>query len=182
MRRSRRLVISFVSTVENYEYGFFWYLYQDGTIQFEVKLTGILSLGAAADRARRRQYGALIAPQLYAPNHQHFFNVRLDFDLDGTRQHGPARSTWCPTDPGPKNPFDNAFAAIATPLKTEKQAREPSEPGDGADLEDRQPERAERRRRAGRLQVPAGRQLVPDGSPQRLVAEAGRRSSTTTSG
>jgi Cu2+-containing amine oxidase len=26
----------------------------------------------------------LIAPLLYAPNHQHFFSVRLDFDLDGT--------------------------------------------------------------------------------------------------
>ena len=46
VRRSRRLVVSSISTVENYEYGFFWYLYQDGTIQFEVKLTGILSLGA----------------------------------------------------------------------------------------------------------------------------------------
>ena len=47
VRRSRRLVISSVSTVENYEYGFFWYLYQDGNIQLEIKLTGILSLGAA---------------------------------------------------------------------------------------------------------------------------------------
>ena len=46
VRRSRRLVVSSVSTVENYEYGFFWYLYQDGTIQLEVKLTGILSAGA----------------------------------------------------------------------------------------------------------------------------------------
>lgn len=41
VRRSRRLVISSISTVGNYEYGFYWYLYQDGTIQHEVKLTGI---------------------------------------------------------------------------------------------------------------------------------------------
>ena len=27
-RRSRRLVISFIATIANYEYGFFWYLYQ----------------------------------------------------------------------------------------------------------------------------------------------------------
>ena len=46
VRRSRRLVVSSISTVENYEYGFFWYFYQDGNIQFEIKLTGILSLGA----------------------------------------------------------------------------------------------------------------------------------------
>ena len=43
VRRSRRLVISFIATVGNYEYGFFWYFYQDGTIEFEVKLTGIIS-------------------------------------------------------------------------------------------------------------------------------------------
>lgn len=81
VRRSRRLVVSSVSTVENYEYGFFWYLYQDGNIQFEVKLTGVLSLGTRGrgDPA----VGALVADQVYAPNHQHFFNVRLDFDLDG---------------------------------------------------------------------------------------------------
>ena len=52
VRRSRRLVVSSVSTVENYEYGFFWYLYQDGTIQFEIKLTGILSLGRVAERRK----------------------------------------------------------------------------------------------------------------------------------
>lgn len=46
VRRSRRLVASSVSTVENYEYGFFWYLYQDGNIKFEIKLTGILSPAA----------------------------------------------------------------------------------------------------------------------------------------
>ena len=54
MRRSRRLVVSSFSTVENYEYGFFWYLYQDGTIQFEIKLTGILSR-ARSRRARSRR-------------------------------------------------------------------------------------------------------------------------------
>ena len=95
MRRSRRLVVSSVSTVENYEYGFFWYLYQDGNIQFEIKLTGILSLGALQP-GEKPPYGTLVAPQLYAPNHQHFFNVRLDFDLDGIGQHRPAASTWSP--------------------------------------------------------------------------------------
>ena len=46
VRRSRRLVVSSFSTIGNYDYGIFWYLYQDGTIQCEVKLTGILSTGA----------------------------------------------------------------------------------------------------------------------------------------
>lgn len=121
VRRSRRLVISSISTVENYEYGFFWYLYQDGTIQLEVKLTGILSLGAVQP-GEQPKYGVLVAPQLYAPNHQHFFNVRLDFDLDG-----PANTVYqldvVPDEPGPANPYENAFQAKATRLTTEKQAR-----------------------------------------------------------
>ena len=42
VRRSRRLVVSSIATIDNYEYGFYWYLYQDGTIEFEAKLTGIV--------------------------------------------------------------------------------------------------------------------------------------------
>jgi primary-amine oxidase len=46
VRRSRRMVASFIATVGNYEYGFFWYFYLDGTIQAEVKLTGIIQTQA----------------------------------------------------------------------------------------------------------------------------------------
>lgn len=122
VRRSRRMVISSVSTVENYEYGFFWYLYQDGNIQFEIKLTGILSLGTLK-AGEASKYGAMIAPQLYAPVHQHFFNVRLDFDLDGVA-NSIYRVDVQPDEPGPNNPHANAFAAVPTLLKTEKAARD----------------------------------------------------------
>jgi primary-amine oxidase len=121
VRRSRRLVVSSFSTVENYEYGFFWYLYQDGTIQLEVKLTGILSLGAFQPGEQPR-YGNLVAPQVYAPNHQHFFNVRLDFDLDGTANTVQQLDAVAEPE-GPSNTYGNAFVAQATPLKSEKQAR-----------------------------------------------------------
>jgi primary-amine oxidase len=121
VRRSRRLVVSSISTVENYEYGFFWYLYQDGTVQFEVKLTGILSLGAAMPGEAPR-YGNLVAPQLYAPNHQHFFNVRLDVDLDGT-DNSVHRIDVEPDPVDEHNPFGNAFQARATVLRTEQEAR-----------------------------------------------------------
>jgi primary-amine oxidase len=121
VRRSRRLVISSVSTVENYEYGFFWYLYQDGNIQFEIKLTGILSLGAFHP-GEKPKYGALVAPQVYAPNHQHFFNVRLDFDLDGTANRVQQLDVVA-DPPGPNNPYENAFHLKARSLETEKQAR-----------------------------------------------------------
>lgn len=121
VRRSRRLVISSVSTVENYEYGFFWYLYQDGNIQLEIKLTGILSMGAMHP-GEKPKFGNLIAPQLYAPNHQHFFNVRLHMDIDG-----PTNTVYevnvVPDEIDDNNPFQNAFYAQSTPLETEKNAR-----------------------------------------------------------
>jgi len=107
--------------VENYEYGFFWYFYQDGNIQFEVKLTGILSLGALPP-GKKSKYGTLVAPQVYAPNHQHFFNMRLDFDIDG-----PANSVYevnvSGEKSGPKNRHHNAFSARSTLLRREQQAQ-----------------------------------------------------------
>lgn len=121
VRRSRRLVISSVSTVENYEYGFFWYLYQDGNIQLEIKLTGILSLGVL-NVGEKPKFGSLVAPQLYAPNHQHFFNVRLDFDLDGN-ENTVYEINVTPDEIDNENQFQNAFQARATPLETEKGAQ-----------------------------------------------------------
>ena len=116
VRRSRRLVISSVSTVENYEYGFFWYFYQDGNIQFEIKLTGILSLGAT-QKGESPAHGAMLNETLFAPNHQHFFNMRLDMNVDG----GPNTVQRVDVVADPLDE-DNAFRAVATPLCTERQA------------------------------------------------------------
>jgi primary-amine oxidase len=120
VRRSRRLVVSSISTVENYEYGFFWYFYQDGNIQFEIKLTGILSLGAVHE-GEAPIHGVMVAPLLYAPNHQHFFNMRLDFGIDGIKN--TVQQLDVVADPlDESNPYENAFHLQATDLKTEKQA------------------------------------------------------------
>jgi primary-amine oxidase len=43
VRRMRRLVVSFIVTLGNYEYAFYWYLYQDGTIESEIKATASCS-------------------------------------------------------------------------------------------------------------------------------------------
>ena len=51
VRRSRRFVVSSFVTVDNYEYGYFWYFGQDGAIEFEAKLTGIV-LTLAGDAGR----------------------------------------------------------------------------------------------------------------------------------
>lgn len=56
-------------------------IFQDGRIEAEVKLTGILSLGALLP-GEFRKYGTMIAPGLYAPVHQHFFVARMDMSVD----------------------------------------------------------------------------------------------------
>jgi primary-amine oxidase len=129
VRRSRRLVVSFFATVGNYDYGFFWYFYQDGRLQFEVKLTGILNT-AAVEPGARPGYGTLVARQLYAQIHQHIFNVRLDMEVDGPRNSVLEVNTR--TVPrGPGNPQGNAFVAEATLLATEAAARRRVDPAAG---------------------------------------------------
>eukprot|EP00249_Psilotum_nudum_P012903 c24037_g1_i1 orf=554-2908(+) len=124
VRRSRRLSVSFICTVANYEYAFFWHFYQDGRIEAEVKLTGILSLGALRP-GETRKHGTVIAPGLYAPVHQHFFVARLDMAVDC--KPGEALNQVVEVDvkveePGPENIHNNAFHAEETVLKSELQA------------------------------------------------------------
>ena len=100
VRRRRRLVISTIVTVGNYEYGYFWYLYTDGTIEYEVKLTGVISTGAIAP-GEKPEHGTLVAPGLYGPHHQHFFCVRLDMSRGRHRQpRGRGRLRAEPARPG----------------------------------------------------------------------------------
>lgn len=68
------------------------------------------------------KYGALVAPQLYAPNHQHFFNVRLDFDLDGV-DNSVQQIDVVAGELDEQNPFENAFYSRATTLATETDAK-----------------------------------------------------------
>jgi primary-amine oxidase len=120
VRRSRRLVVSFIATVGNYEYGFFWYFYQDGTIQLEIKLTGIMST-AAIPPGETTKYGQLLGDGLYAPIHQHIFNVRLNMMIDGTNNSVYETNTEAEASEG--NPYRNAFFAKSTLLKTELEAQ-----------------------------------------------------------
>jgi primary-amine oxidase len=114
-------VVSCFATVGNYEYGFFWYLYTDGTIQYEVKLSGVLSTGALPVGEQPR-FGNLVAPGLYGPHHQHFFNVRLDMQVDGER-NSVYEVDAAALPPGPDNPYGNAWVTKKTLLARESEAR-----------------------------------------------------------
>jgi primary-amine oxidase len=125
-RRSRRMVVSSIATVGNYEYGFFWYFYLDGTIAAEVKLTGIIQTQAVSP-GTRVPYANPVTPELAGPHHQHLFSFRLDMCLDG-----PANSVYevdaVPVPRGPGNPYGNAFTARSTLLETESQAQRMAAP------------------------------------------------------
>ena len=127
VRRSRRLAVSMIATVGNYDYGFYWYFYQDGSIQMEVKLTGIMNT-TALEPGEKARYGTEVAPRLLAPNHQHFFNARLDFAVDGEENTVYEVNTQS-VPSGPDNPHGNAFTAKRRRCSKEADAQSDDQPG-----------------------------------------------------
>jgi primary-amine oxidase len=126
VRRRRRLVISTIVTVGNYEYGYFWYLYTDGHIEYEIKLTGVISTGAIAP-GEKPKHGTLVAPGLYGPHHQHFFCMRLDMSVDGTANR-VVQVDSRPSPAGPENAHGNAWETVSTVLASEAVAATDTDP------------------------------------------------------
>jgi primary-amine oxidase len=126
-RRARQLVLSIIATVGNYEYGFNWVFHQDGTLEMEALLTGIMSVkGVAAQTEAEHQHGMsfghLVAPGVEAVHHQHFFNFRLDLDVDGSGNNVVEQNTMA-LPPGKNNPHNNAFTMTETIFKREAEAQ-----------------------------------------------------------
>lgn len=120
-RRSRRLVISFFATVGNYDYGFYWYLYQDGTIQLEAKLTGIIQTAAVAP-GQPYPWGGMVDEGLGGPTHQHFFNVRMHMMVDGDEGNCVSEHEFHPRPWGTDNPHGNVFDLTSRQLSRERDA------------------------------------------------------------
>ena len=170
VRRSRRLVVSSIATVGNYEYGFYWYFYLDGTIQLEVKLTGIMSTlavapGPSADHGTPggTPVGRPLPP---APVQR---AARRGGGRPGQhRLRGERRA--CP--PGPDNPWANAFDPVATLLETELEAQRMVDPASSRHW------RVVNHRCATALGQPAAYKLVPGPTPTLLAdpeSSVGRR-------
>lgn len=120
VRRHRRLVISFFATVANYDYGFYWSIYQDGAIELEVKLTGILSV-SGIDDGIEPAFGRMVAPNVQAPTHQHYFAIRLDTAVDGPKNRLVEMHAEVEEDEE-LNPWGNAVKMVATTIASEKDA------------------------------------------------------------
>jgi primary-amine oxidase len=138
-RRARQLVMSYIVTIGNYDYGIEWTFHQDGALDVSAVLSGILLVkGVAAQQCEfcrqtpdeqgriipvgDDRYGRLVGPNVLATNHQHFFSFRLDFDVDGVKNRVLETNVHAaPVDE--RNPFKNGFIAEQTQLRTEADAR-----------------------------------------------------------
>ncbi|WP_425270278.1 primary-amine oxidase [Microbacterium foliorum] len=121
VRRSRRFVISYFSTIGNYDYGFYWNFALDGSIEVVAKATGIVFVGAGEPGVRQK-HATELAPGVFAPVHQHLFCARLDVAIDGEENRlFEIDAQRVPM--GPDNPFGNAFTWSETQLRTELEAQ-----------------------------------------------------------
>ncbi len=160
VRRQRRLVISFFTPIGNYDYGFYWYLYLDGTIQLEVKATGIVFTSGTPG-----EYATEVAPGLGAPFHQHLFSARLDMTVDGLRNAvDEVEAERVPL--GPDNPYGNAFRRRRTRLGRESQAQRSA---DGSVVRTWHIVNTEKTNALGQ---PVGYALIPEGKATMLADEA----------
>jgi primary-amine oxidase len=159
-RRNRRMVISFFTTIGNYDYGFYWYLYLDGTIEFEAKATGVVFTSAFPEGGSANI--SQLAPGLGAPYHQHLFGARLDMAIDGfTNTVEEEEIVRQPM--GPENPRGNAFTKKRTLLLRESEGVRTADAHVGRTWLISNPNSL------NRLGEPVGYKLLPENQPTLLA-------------
>lgn len=92
-RKQRELVVRSAAVLGNYDYVFDWVFQQTGSINVAVGATGIAeaksTVQATADAAGVKNtlpddsYGRFVDRHIVAVNHDHYFNFRIDLDVDG---------------------------------------------------------------------------------------------------
>ncbi|MDF9801156.1 primary-amine oxidase [Catalinimonas alkaloidigena] len=130
-RRATDLSIKYYITAGNYDYGFKWIFKENGVIQVDNELQGIVHIRSVErpdDMPTHKEEmidgsypGVTVYPHVEANNHQHWHVFRLDMDVDGTHNTVAEVNNVSPAA-GPENPYRNVIIAKPTMLKTEKQA------------------------------------------------------------
>ncbi|MGY1617469.1 primary-amine oxidase [Geodermatophilus sp. SYSU D00691] len=160
VRRSRRMVVSFHATVANYEYLTYWRFYQDGTIECEVRATGIMVTSTFDGEAP--PYGTVVDERTYAPYHQHFIVARMDMEVDGPSNTVlVSESEAVPVSDD--NPYGLALVQRTRPLETESDGKQ------DYDWATQRSWKVVNRGKLNRLGTPVGYKLVPSASFPALV-------------
>jgi len=109
-----------VHTVGNYEYACYWYFGMDGTIQFEMKATGIINTTGALPE--NDKFATPVSPGVWGQIHQHMFCAKLDMAVDGDANTAVECNTARDPMGSPNNPLGNAFYVKETTMTSEQQA------------------------------------------------------------
>ncbi|EHA53469.1 peroxisomal copper amine oxidase [Pyricularia oryzae 70-15] len=123
--RARKLIIQQVFTAANYEYAVQWIFHQDGSIQPEIKLTGILNTYSMNPGEDTQGWGTQVYPGVNAHNHQHLFCLRIDANVDGPNNTvfmSDAVPAEAPVGSA-ENFYGNGFYAKRTKLRTTGESR-----------------------------------------------------------
>jgi primary-amine oxidase len=103
-------------------YLFHWIFRQDGSLEVDVGATGIMLPKGVHPEERSHDAGHRVAPGVVAPYHQHFFNYRLDLDVDG-RQNSASEVDTRSMPAGPMNPHGNGMHVEERLFRVEDDAR-----------------------------------------------------------
>ncbi|KAI0338746.1 hypothetical protein BDW22DRAFT_1362449 [Trametopsis cervina] len=119
--RARRLVVQMICTLANYEYIFNYRFYQDGNIELEIRLSGILQVYAEDPlQPSASPYATTVARGVSAQYHQHLFSVRVDSMVDGL-SNTVLETDIVPVAPSAStNHAGNAFTTRVTPIVKQK--------------------------------------------------------------
>jgi primary-amine oxidase len=131
----------------------------------ETALDGDAAPGRRASRAPNRElaYGRLVAPHLLAINHDHYFNFRLDLDVDGAENSLVVDRLVTKRLP-PGAPRRSLWVTEPTVARTERDAKLRAGMGSPALW------RVVNVRKANRVGYPTSFQLVPGMSASPLLA------------
>lgn len=92
-----------------------------GIVHWEVRATGIMSITPVdleADPADL-SYGTVVGPGVFAPHHQHIFNIRCDPAIDGYRSSTIAYDEVLPFERDASNPHGVGFGTQTTYIDKE---------------------------------------------------------------
>ena len=113
-RYARELVVTWSAAIGNYTYGVEYVFRLNGSIDVNVNATGTTLNQGISSPSEGNEHGTVVTPKIAAPGHQHFFNFRIDFDVDGTSNRVVEENVASTAAPG-----GNAWAVQATTLGTE---------------------------------------------------------------
>ena len=119
------LVVRFIPTLGNYDYVVDYVFEQTGQIRVRTGATGLDAVKTVASEradapgaAEDMRYGALVAPYLVAPYHDHYFNFRIDLDVDGPGNTF-VRETFKPERLPDANPRKSLWTLEREPVRRE---------------------------------------------------------------